>query len=57
MASKKMTEVIADNFQMLGSKMDRGDSGGDIPMPTEEIPSSDSFQSPGDQNLEDDLPF
>ena len=45
------TEVVVENFQMLGSKSDRTSDSNDVPLPEEELPPETQ------EKTEDDLPF
>ena len=49
------TEVICLDFQMLGSRSDSGDSGGDSSGGGRPAPSGDSGFDPGAED--DDIPF
>jgi len=47
------TEVVVDNFQMLGGKSERTTDSGEIPPPSEEFPPDVQPH----EGTEDDLPF
>lgn len=50
------TEVIVDNFEMIGGKSERTEQSVEPPPPSEELPEADQSESPPEQS-EDDLPF
>lgn len=54
---KYVTEIVADNMQMLGGKTDSGDSSIPSPVESDYQPATTTSEPPVSNETQDDLPF